>query len=98
MEKATAASGYGLTPMTPKKPQNTFKAELKTLLQNPNLPETLASFEHEHQLPALPITPDTPHVREVRCLLMTHHTGCILTETAQEITNPYLWYALAGLN
>ena len=96
MKSSVEAQRYGLKPLRPKN-TNPYQRDLQNLLANPNRETLLATFESAHQLPKLPSEPKVPCAREARYLLMSAGSY-ILPETARNLTNPYIWQALAGLN
>lgn len=90
------AQKYGLKPLRPKR-TNPYQCELQNLLANPNRETLLATFESAHQLPKIPSEPKAPYAREARYLLMSAGSY-FLPETARNLINPHIWYALAGLD
>lgn len=93
------AETYGLTTTNPGKPVDTqaLQEQLEALLQDPRREQKLATFENASQLPQLTSTEKAPHPREIRYLFMSNKKQ-ILPEAAQRLTEPSVWYALAGMN
>lgn len=96
---ALAAEAYGLTTTNPGKPVDTqaLQEQLDALLADPCREQHIATLESTYNLPALVPTHHAPHPREVRYLFMSSKK-LILPKAAQRITEPSVWYALAGMN
>lgn len=92
-----AAKTYGLTQIKPKTQVQRLQPQLKKLLADPHREQKLSAFEATHRLPELTPTSQAPHPREIRYLFMSNKKQ-ILPKAAQRLTEPSVWYALAGMN
>lgn len=92
------AETYGLTGTRPGKTAGAqaIQEQLDALLADPCREQQLATLESTCNLPTLVPTRQAPHPREVRYLVMTSGQQ-LLPETARALTEPSIWYALAGM-
>lgn len=96
---STTAAAYGIHPAPPKHRRTTARitqATLEVFLADPKRKQKLAAFEASHRLPELASSQKTPHPREARYLFMSSGQQ-ILPEAARNLTDPTIWYLLAGL-
>lgn len=90
------AKTYGLTQIKPKTQVQRLQPQLKKLLTDPHREQKLTALEANQQLPKLSGSPSAPYPREARYLFMTSGKQ-ILPEAARSLTEPSIWYALAGM-
>lgn len=89
------AEAYGLKPARSKKCTET-SVNLRVLLDDPHREQKLIALETSQQLPKLAGSTSAPYPREARYLFMTSGKQ-ILPEAARSLTEPSIWYALAGM-
>lgn len=93
---AQVAKTYGLTPIKPKTRAQALQPQLKKLIADPHREQKLTALETSQQLPKLAGSTSAPYPREARYLFMTSGKR-ILPEAARSLTEPSIWYALAGM-